>query len=166
MLAFVLAAIRRNALAALALAVAVLGLAGGAYATFRLPANSVSTGQIVNHSITPAKLRFTQKTFGGYVRDWAVVSANGTIAAANTQAGNFAGGTPGGPVYAIAWSIGTSTQIIRNCVPEVTVEAPLAPGAQPGAYATAANDKDAIVVRTYNAAGVPTSEPFYLTVTC
>jgi hypothetical protein len=42
MLRSVLAAVRRNVIASLALTLAVLALAGGAYATLRLPAGSVT----------------------------------------------------------------------------------------------------------------------------
>jgi hypothetical protein len=61
--------IRSNVVAYVALFVA---LGGTSYAALKLPANSVGTRQIKNHSITPIKLD-PSKT-GALVRFWAVVS--------------------------------------------------------------------------------------------
>lgn len=165
MLTSMLAAVRRNALSSLALTVAVLALAGGAYATSRLSANSVSTRQIVNHSITPAKLSYGQRTFGGYVRDWASVNATGTIAAGSPGAAN---GGSSLPSYAVYCHSGNKVQRIGSCVPEVTAQgAPTSAGVQaPGAYATAIVAENSVLIRTYSASGVQTPEAFYLTVTC
>ncbi len=63
--------IRSNVVAYVALFVA---LGGTSYAALRLPANSVGTQQIKNHSITPVKLD-PSKT-GAVVRFWAVVDAS------------------------------------------------------------------------------------------
>lgn len=60
--------IRANVVAYIALFVA---LGGTSYAALKLPANSVGTRQIKNHSITPVKLD-PSKT-GAVVRFWAVV---------------------------------------------------------------------------------------------
>ena len=60
--------IRSNVVAYVALFVA---LGGTSYAALKLPANSVGTKQIKNHSITPIKLD-PSKT-GAVVRFWAVV---------------------------------------------------------------------------------------------
>jgi hypothetical protein len=163
----ILAAARRNALAALALTLAILAVAGGAYAALRLPVNSVSTRQIVSHSITPNKLSYGPKTFGGYSAHSAIVNANGTIAGGSNGAVNFAGSPS--TVYAIQWGTGRAVQRIAHCAPEVTVQgAPASSGALvPGGYATAIVDHgDNVIVRTYNAAGLQVPEPFYLTVTC
>src|SRR5258707_13703166 len=64
--------LRGNAVAYLALFVA---LGGTSYAAFSLPANSVGTKQLRNHSVTPIKL--DPKTIGASVRAWAVIQ-NGT----------------------------------------------------------------------------------------
>ena len=60
--------IRSNAVAYVALFVA---LGGTSYAALKLPANSVGTKQIKNHSITPVKLD-PSKT-GAVVRFWAIL---------------------------------------------------------------------------------------------
>ena len=65
--------IRSNAVAYVALFVA---LGGTSYAALKLPANSVGTKQIKNHSITPIKLD-PSKT-GAVVRFWAIVDASGS----------------------------------------------------------------------------------------
>ena len=65
--------IRSNVVAYVALFIA---LGGTSYAALKLPANSVGTRQIKNHSITPIKLD-PSKT-GAVVRFWAVVAASGT----------------------------------------------------------------------------------------
>src|SRR5262249_3509724 len=65
--------IRSNVVAYVALFIA---LGGTSYAAFKLPANSVGTRQIKNHSITPITLD-PSKT-GAVVRFWAVVGAAGS----------------------------------------------------------------------------------------
>src|SRR3954463_11768089 len=62
--------LRGNVVAYVALFVA---LGGTSYAALKLPANSVGTKQIKNHSITPIKLD-PSKT-GAVVRFWAVVDS-------------------------------------------------------------------------------------------
>ena len=61
--------IRSNVVAYVALFVA---LGGTSYAALKLPANSVGTKQIKNHSITPIKLD-PSKT-GAVVRFWAILT--------------------------------------------------------------------------------------------
>jgi hypothetical protein len=73
--------IRRNAIALLALFVA---LGGTSYAALSLPAGSVGTPQLRNHSVTPVKL--DQNGIGGYVRFWARVSAAGRLIASRPHA--------------------------------------------------------------------------------
>ena len=63
--------IRSNAVAYVALFVA---LGGTSYAALKLPANSVGTKQIKNHSITPVKLD-PSKT-GAVVRFWAILNSS------------------------------------------------------------------------------------------
>jgi hypothetical protein len=73
--------LRRNAVAYLALFVA---LGGTSYAAVNLPANSVGTRQLKNHSVTPAKL--DRGSIAGYVHDWAEISSGGTIIASRPRA--------------------------------------------------------------------------------
>jgi len=74
----ILAYVRSNAIALLALFVA---LGGTSYAAFSLPAGSVGARQLRDHSIAPVKLdrRFT----GAVVRYWAVVDGNGHVLASS-----------------------------------------------------------------------------------
>ncbi|MBV9713881.1 MAG: hypothetical protein JOZ64_00760 [Solirubrobacterales bacterium] len=68
--------IRANAIAYLALFVA---LGGTGYAAYSLPAASVGERQLKNHSIDPVK--FDPKFIAGTVRAWAVVASNGRVVA-------------------------------------------------------------------------------------
>lgn len=73
--------IRHNAIALLALFVA---LGGTSYAAFSLPAGSVGTPQLRNHSVTPVKLN--RSGIGGYVHFWARISAGGRVIASRPRA--------------------------------------------------------------------------------
>ena len=86
----ILAYLRSNAIALLALFVA---LGGTSYAAFSLPAGSVGARQLRNHSITPVKLdrRFT----AAFVRDWAVIDGNGHVLASHPRARTFGFGSTG-----------------------------------------------------------------------
>jgi hypothetical protein len=77
----ILTFIRHNAIALAALFVA---LGGTSYAALSLPAGSVGTAQLRNHSVTPMKL--DPSSIGGYVRFWARVSAGGRIIASSPRA--------------------------------------------------------------------------------
>lgn len=72
---------RHNSIALLALLIA---LGGTSYAAFSLPARSVGTPQLRNHSVTPIKL--DRNSIGGYVRLWARVSASGRLIASGPRA--------------------------------------------------------------------------------
>jgi hypothetical protein len=73
--------IRHNAIALLALFVA---LGGTSYAAFSLPAGSVGARQLRNHSITPIK--FDRTAIGGFVRYWARIDAAGKVIASRPRA--------------------------------------------------------------------------------
>jgi hypothetical protein len=72
---------KNNAIALLALFVA---LGGTSYAAIAIPAGSVGTRQLKNHSISPIKL--DRNSIGGYVRYWARVSADGKLIASRPRA--------------------------------------------------------------------------------
>ena len=102
--------IRSNAVAYVALFVA---LGGTSYAALKLPANSVGTQQIKNHSITPIKLD-PSKT-GAVVRFWAVVGASGSgeqVVASHPKARvtNWNAGLGAGTV---SWQQPFSPQLLR-----------------------------------------------------
>jgi hypothetical protein len=70
--------IRRNVIAYIALFVA---LGGTSYAAFTLPANSVGTRQLRNHSVSPVKLGKT----GAYVWGWIIVGPGGHVIASRPR---------------------------------------------------------------------------------
>jgi hypothetical protein len=158
---------RDNAVAYLALS---LALGGTSYAALSLPAASVGSRQLKNHSITPIKLSRQVGAFGGYVRDWALIDKGGRQLAGNRPAVNEGG--QAGPVYGITWRIGKGRfdAFSSHCVPVVTVQAAPQPNLvtpAPAASATARNTGNGFVlVYTYNAAGQPQNEPFYIQVVC
>jgi hypothetical protein len=107
--------IRHNAIALLALFVA---LGGTSYAAFSLPAGSVGARQIKNHAITPVK--FDRSAIGGSVRYWARISASGRVVASQPRAtvvvwysdpaGPFGGGVVrwGKPIPPACFSLATA----------------------------------------------------------
>lgn len=70
--------IRRNVIAYIALFVA---LGGTSYAAFTLPANSVGTRQLRNHSVSPIKLDKT----AAYVWGWIIVGPGGNVIASRPR---------------------------------------------------------------------------------
>jgi len=91
----ILAYVRSNAIALLALFVA---LGGTSYAAFSLPAGSVGARQLRDHSIGPVKLdrRFT----GAVVRYWAVVDGSGHVLASSRPRPRTLGfGFGGGQIF-------------------------------------------------------------------
>jgi hypothetical protein len=87
--------ISHHAIAILALACSLLALAGASYAATQLPKNSVGNAQIKQGAVTPPKF---SKEVGGYVRMFAVVSANSTLQYSSPQAklSNWDNSQPGG----------------------------------------------------------------------
>jgi hypothetical protein len=92
--------ISHHAIAILALVCSLLALAGASYAATQLPKNSVGNPQIKQRSVSPPKFS-TQ--IGGYVRMYAMVTANSKLQYSspqaklstwdNSQAGGFSSGT-------------------------------------------------------------------------
>lgn len=109
--------LRRNALAALALACSLLSLAGASYAAFSLAPGSVGTRELHNGavtskklasgSITPAKL--STNAIGGSIRHWASVSQGGRVLAGSRGARVL---VPG-PLY---YSVGWGDRFPRRCI--------------------------------------------------
>ena len=73
--------LQTNVVAYLALFVA---LGGTGYAAANLPAGSVGTRQLKNHSITPIK--FDRGSVAGYVRDWITIDSRGVILSSRPKA--------------------------------------------------------------------------------
>jgi hypothetical protein len=101
----ILSHIRGNAIAYLALFIA---LGGSSYAAFALPANSVGTKQIRNHSITPIKL--DPKTIGASVRAWAVIR-NGTTVISSRPKARVVSWDPSFAAGVVSWGSAVS----RSC---------------------------------------------------
>ena len=108
--------IRHNAIALAALFIA---LGGTSYAALNLPAGSVGTTQLRNHSITPIK--FDKGSIGCFVRYWARINAAGKVIASRPRAkvvvwyANPAGAFSGGIVR---WG----KPIGRSCFTLATIE--------------------------------------------
>jgi hypothetical protein len=107
--------IRHNAIALLALFVA---LGGTSYAAFSLPSNSVGTRQvrdgaittkkIANGSVTPRKLN--GGAIGGYVRNWAFINQDGSVIGGSRGVSASSPAQPGQP-YHVSWG----DQFSRRC---------------------------------------------------
>lgn len=167
-----LAHVRHNAIAYLALFVA---LGGTSYAAVSLPAGSVGTRQLKNHSITPVKLK--SSAIAGSVRAWAIVDANGHVVAS--------GGRPRVEVltslpgaYILRWGVvlpdrcsaqatvdGQLSQETET-VPIMGGDAELAAGFATETGTFTRFDKSSTSVQTYNQTGAPTPLAFDVAVIC
>ena len=99
--------LRDNAVAYLALFVA---LGGSSYAALVLPANSVGTRQIRNHSITPIKL--DPNKIGASVRAWAVIQ-DGTRVVASRPRARVVSWDPTFAAGVVSWGSAVS----KSCFP-------------------------------------------------
>ena len=153
---------RANAVAYLALILAGLALAGGAYAALAVPANSVGARQIRNHSIGPVKL--DPRSIGGSVRHWARVDATGNIVGSGGHA-KLAAGAPSEGAYLITWSDSFSDR----CAAIATVLGPVAGLGASSGYANArvtGVHPTGVFVSTYGPDGKQSPAPFSVVVIC
>jgi hypothetical protein len=148
----VLAFLRQNAIALLALFVA---LGGTGYAAVA----------IRNHSITPIK--FDRRTLGGYVRGWVRVSAAGKIVAEGGRwKASMDSASPGH--YELAWNGLPDT----GCTSLGSIDASPSPGsvAVPGSVVSGTfvfrHKHIFTAVYTYSPAGQQTPLPFDLAIFC
>jgi hypothetical protein len=116
--------LRANVIAYLALFVA---LGGTSYAAFALPANSVGTKQIRNHSITPIKL--DPGKIAASVRAWAVIQ-DGTKVIASKPRARILSWDASNATGVLSWG----SRVTRGCFPAASggsdfVQAALAVGA-------------------------------------
>lgn len=72
---------RRNAIAYLAL---FISIGGTSYAAASLPANSVGSRQLKNHSV--GAIKFDPKSVGAYVRAWAVIQGGTKVVESHPRA--------------------------------------------------------------------------------
>lgn len=143
---------RHNAIAYLAL---FISIGGTSYAAVTLPANSVGTRQLRNHSITPIK--FDRRSVGAYVRAWAVIGPNGRIIDARPAGARVVAWDPGFDVGSIRWpGLSLRCSALASAT-DGFVRTAVLPG--PGKHAT-------LQFQTYDAYGRPTSEETTLAVLC
>ena len=127
--------IRRNAIALLALFVA---LGGTSYAAVNLPAGSVGNRQLKNHSVSPIKL--DRGSIAGYVRDWALIDENGQLVASRPAAHLFGWGEVGAyPGGTVNWGTAIPKACIATASPDAappvaSVGVSLVPGPTPAPY--------------------------------
>ena len=114
--------LQANVVAYLALFVA---LGGTGYAATNLPAGSVGTRQLKNHSITPIK--FDRGSVAGYVRDWITIDSRGVILGSRPKA-HMIVWRPSGPAVGglIQWSQPLAATCVAFANPENAGGPPLA----------------------------------------
>jgi len=153
-----------HALAAVALVLSMLALAGGSYAAF-----TISGSQIRNHTLDPVK--FDPRFISGSTRAWAVVSASGRLIAGGGHPRVSTVGLPG--QYEIDWGVPVS----RRCGTQATIDII---GSSPtetvsgtslvAGYASAATYAHRkvrrTVIETFNPTGQPTPLGFDAIVVC
>jgi hypothetical protein len=102
--------LRHNVLAAIALVVSLMSMAGASYAALSLPAGSVGTRQLRNGAVTNRKLangsvgagKLDSHTIGGSVRHWAFINSDGTVIGGSRGVRASAPTQPGQP-YHVSW---------------------------------------------------------------
>jgi hypothetical protein len=161
-----LAHVRHNAVAYLALFVA---LGGTSYAAFSLPANSVGTQQLrrgavtntklANGSVTPAKLDSAE--INGSIAMWARVSAAGVVVSSRPRAR-----TVGWNSVFHSGKISWGRAIPTGCFSLATVD-----GLGSGGFATVATLNQPrppafVVVATFSTTGQSAAEPVNVAVIC
>jgi hypothetical protein len=108
--------LKNNLIAYLALFVA---LGGTSYAAINLPANSVGTRQLRNHSVTPVKLGRIR----AYVWGWVIVGPNGSVLASQPR-GARVSWDPNADSGVLAWGPGPAGTVGKpapyGCFPEAT----------------------------------------------
>ena len=110
--------LRSNAIAYLALFVA---LGGTSYAATSLPAGSVGTRQLKNHSITPIK--FDGTAIGGYVLYWAQIDQHGHVLDSMPQ-GASATRWNANPAFSVGGLVTWNKPIPKRCFSLATVNEP------------------------------------------
>ena len=147
--------IRSNVVAYVALFVA---LGGTSYAALKLPANSVGTKQIKNHSITPIKLD-PSKT-GAVVRFWAVIGASGSgeqVVASHPKA-RVTHWDPGLGAGTVSWQ----QPFARNCFALATA----ASGSVSAQALPVPKAHASVLFAPVGANGQPTTGTVYLALVC
>jgi hypothetical protein len=163
----ILAYARSNAIALLALFVA---LGGTSYAAIAIPKNSVGSRQLRNRAVTESKLgkrsvtaaNLNGKSIAGYVADWAQIGPDGSVFGANPHV-TVTVPSPGRGQYFVTWN----RRIPPRCFPFSSVTNAIQPG-----YATTifrgvfAKPFAGVNVQTYDATGALAPEAFSVAIIC
>jgi hypothetical protein len=163
----VLAHVRNNAVAYVALFVA---LGGTSYAAFSLPAGSVGSRQLRNRSVTSAKIargavgaaNLDPTSIAGHVAAWAQIRADGQVVSSNPRASVITYGSRG--LKQVRWHRSISARCVAIANP--TNVAPTGPAT---AYATGPyrhGGASYFFVTTFDGAGNNTPENANVVVVC
>jgi hypothetical protein len=181
---------RHHSIAYVALACAMLALAGASYAALQVPVGSVGEPQLRNKVIDPIKLDPTY--ISGSVRHWASVGSNGQMvsssnlgASASTGTGNYVmtwgdafaarcvviATVQGGSTKPAGTTTTTSSSTTSTTSTTTTSTTSTTPQNTSGGFANASvtpqpGSATLVAVATYNAAGQPAAEPFSVAVIC
>jgi hypothetical protein len=139
----------------IAYAALFVALGGTSYAAFVLPANSVGTRQIKNHSITPVKL--DPGKIAASVRYWAVIGPDGKLVTAQPAGARIASWDPTFDTGLLRWPPLTRKCFALGTGADGPVRAQILSG--PGSHAT-------VQFETYNPAGQPTAQQAFIAVFC
>ena len=158
---------RRNAIALLALFVA---LGGTSYAALNLPAGSVGTRQLHNGAVTGKKLangsvgpaKFDGRAIGGSVRHWAHVSQT-----ARVLGGSKGARASGGPIFSVSWG----DQFSSRCGAVVTPAgsagvSPIADTTGVAVIQPGTGHGSTVVNVTTYVGGAAIAAPFFVAVVC
>lgn len=124
---------------------------------------SVAAVSLANHSISPVKL--DPRNIGGYVREWASVSANGRVAASGgrvTVRTEPGGAFPGR--YFFTWH--TKPTGACRVIGSVDTGVGGVPGYLTGGFTGVPRNAPTGIVYTYNSQGQPTPQPFDVELVC
>ncbi len=153
--------VRQNLVAFVALFVA---LSGTGWAAINLPAGSVGSRQLRNHSVTPVK--FDRGFINGTVRAWAVVAPDGAVQAGAGQPSVFVVKVAQGS-YVITWKT-VRTPTFRGCFASggLTGESGVGGSAEASVVPNPSKRNGWVDVSTYDSHGQPVPQYFYAALVC
>jgi hypothetical protein len=163
----ILAFARSNAIALLALFVA---LGGTSYAAIAIPKNSVGTRQLRNRAVTKTKLgkgsvtpaNLNGKSIAGYVADWAQVGGDGTVFGSNPHV-TVSIPVAGRGQYVVRWN----RRISPRCFPLSSVTNTFQPGYATTLFQGASGKPfSGVSVQTFDVTGALVPEAFSVAVIC
>jgi hypothetical protein len=154
--------LRHNAIAYLALFVA---LGGTSYAAYSLPAGSVGTRQLRNHAIEPVKLN--RSLIGGYIRAWAHVGAGGHLLGSSPGVKISTNGiAPGFSIIDWHQSPHSGCEVLASVDLRAGTGAPNSPGYVVATVGYYHKPDRSSIVQTFDPGGQPTSLPYDAALIC